>query len=139
MKQRGRKSAAGMAVVRNLPDGLAPPPENFSDEQAEHWRAIVAGKPQEWFDSGNLPLLDAYCRAVVEHRQISDMVEACHPIADDEDFKRYNSLSIVQDRLSKQIASLATKMRLTQSAKYGARGADTASRKAGKGRPWSSD
>lgn len=128
-----------MAVVRPLTDKLPAQPEGYSDEQAQHWRAIVASKPLDWWDSGSLPLLDAYCRAIVEHHKISELLEACHPIKNDEDFKRYDALSRAQDRYAKQIASLSVKMRLSQSAKYGARQADTAARKAGKGRPWATD
>lgn len=137
MKQRGRKSSAELAVVRPLQTELQPPPDSFDDDQAQLWCEIVASKDADWWDAGTYPLLEAYVRTVVEHRRVSRLVEGCHPVADPMAFDQYDKILRAQDRLSSQLARLATKMRLSQQSKYGARGADGASNPAGKsGTPW---
>jgi len=136
MKQRGRKSSAEVAIVRPLSDGLAKPPEHYTDEQAQHWSQIIASKPADWWDAGTLPLLDAYIRTIVEYRRVSELVDGCWPMESPDDAKTYEQLHKMQDRLASQMARLATKMRLAQQSKYGARGADGASQKGGGKRPW---
>src|SRR6056297_2152641 len=136
MKQRGRKSGAEMAVVSPLSNGLAKPPAHHNDDQAQHWSQIIASKPADWWDAGTFPLLDAYVRTIVEYQRISELADACHPIESGDDFKNYEALHKVQDRLASQLARLATKMRLSQQSNYGARGADGASDKGNGKRPW---
>jgi hypothetical protein len=119
-----------------LENGLPKPPEHYSDDAAALWAHITASKPMDWWDAGTLPLLDAYVKTCLEHRRISDLVER-HAIECDEDVASYEKLHKIQDRLASQLARLATKMRLSQQSKYGARGADSASQGGGK-RPWES-
>jgi hypothetical protein len=139
MKQRGRKSASELSVVRPLSVELPEPPANYSDEQSATWSQILASKPADWWDAGTLPLLDAYVRAITEHGRITDLIERMHPLAGFDEFKEYDQMQRTQDRLQSQMARLATKMRLSQQSKYGARGADgAASRASSKGKPWDS-
>lgn len=138
MKQRGRKSAAALSVVRPLATELPAPPEHFDDELAATWAEIVATKDADWWDAGTYPLLEAYVRTTVEYRKVSKLVDGCHPIADPISFDQYDKIQKTQDRLASQLCRLATKMRLSQQSKYGARGADTASNPPGgkSGVPW---
>lgn len=135
MGQRGRKSAASLSVVRPLENGLPQPPESYNEDAAALWSQMVASKPQDWWDASTLPLLDAYVKTCIEHQRISQLVEGMHPIASDDEVVAYERLHKIQDRLASQMARMATKMRLSQQSKYGARGADTASKGGGK-RPW---
>lgn len=137
MKQRGRKASAELSVVRPLSTEMHEPPAGYSDEQAATWASILASKPDDWWDAGTLPLLDAYVRTIAEHAKISELLEKMHPLAGMDEFKDYDAMQRTQDRLASQMARLATKMRLSQQSKYGARGADGASSRASsKGKPW---
>ena len=137
MKQRGRKSSAELAVVRPLSTEMPDPPASYSDDQAATWCSILASKPADWWDAGTLPLLDAYVRAIAEHARISELLERMHPLEGMDEFKDYDAMQRTQDRLASQMARLATKMRLSQQSKYGARGADgAAARASSKGKPW---
>lgn len=135
MGQRGRKSTASLSVVRPLENGLPPAPKNYSEDHAALWSQMVASKPQDWWDASTLPLLDAYVKVCIEHQKISELVEGMHPISSDDEIATYDKLQRIQDRMASQMARMATKMRLSQQSKYGARGADSASRGGGK-RPW---
>lgn len=136
MDQRGRKSAAQLAVVRPLNTELPAPPDHFDDEQAQLWCEVVATKPADWWDAGTYPLLETYVRTIVEYRKVSEMVEKCHPLKGPMDFEQYEKIQKMQDRLHKAILTNATKMRLSQQSKYGARQADTAAKSGSSGKPW---
>lgn len=137
MKQRGRKSTAELSVVRPLSTELPAPPDQFDDDQAQAWAEIVATKDPDWWDAGTFPLLEAYVKTIVEYRKVSKLVEGCHPVADATAFDQYDKIQKTQDRLASQLCRLATKMRLSQQSKYGARGAEGASNPSGNsGTPW---
>jgi hypothetical protein len=50
------------ASKRSLPQ----PPEHLSPEARKLWARVIACKPADWFDDGNLPILAGYCDATVE-------------------------------------------------------------------------
>lgn len=139
MNGRGRKSAdrLELATVTNLPLRMQEPPPDLTAEQAQVWAAIVATKPVDWFGADTLPLLAAYCRAVVEHRWISTQIDAKKDewLLDYEGMQRYDRATKLQERQARMMSSLATKMRLTQQSQYGARGAARNNRPEGS-KPW---
>jgi len=70
--------------------------------------------PADWFRREHWPLLTAFCRHVVTHRRVEQLIQR------EEASKRfklesYDRLLKMRDRESRAIASLAVKMRLTQS------------------------
>ena len=139
MDQRGKKSLASLSVVPVPMDRMLPPPADLTPAQAELWSAVVATKPSDWFQADSLPLLTQYCKAVDGHRIVSAQVDEFDPewLKTDEGLRRYERLLAMQDRQAKLSCSLATKMRLTQQSRYGARGADRADARANGSRPWS--
>ena len=50
------------ASKRSLPQ----PPEHLSPEARKLWARVIACKPADWFDDGNLPILAGYCDATAE-------------------------------------------------------------------------
>lgn len=137
MIQRGKKATAALAVV-SFTSRLAEPPADLTAEQAEVWKSVIATKPSDWFQADTLPLLAAYCRAVVEHTWISAQIDA-HKVewlSDDAGLRRYDVATKLQERQARLMTSLATKMRLTQQSQYAARGAARESGKASGDRPW---
>ena len=133
-----RKSAASLAVV--TPGQRRPePPAALQPAEADKWREIVSTKPGDWFTKDTHPLLMAYVRAMMASEVIAQQVAAFDPewMADRDGLARFDRLMAMQERQGKLMAMLATKMRLSQQSKYGARGAETAARNAAGGtRPW---
>ena len=119
MGTRGRKSAAELSVVQGIPQRPEPPGE-LTPEQADEWRAIVARMPVDWFGRELWPLLCAYCRHVTNSRHIAALVEVAHKgdLTDRKALMRYNRLLGMQERQSNVMASLGTRMRLTNQSRY---------------------
>jgi hypothetical protein len=137
MGTRGRTSAASLTVAKVSPVETVErqrPPHDLSDEEVEVWSAVVNSEPADWFSPGNVPLLSQYCRHTIHARRIAELIERA--TADpDLPVSAYDRLLKMQDRESRAIASLATKMRISQQATTNHRGnkKPTAARK-----PWES-
>ena len=139
MKQRGRKSAASLAVVPNevgAPRAL--PPGGLTPAQRIVWFETVNAKPSEWFGPEHIPLLEAYCRHVVTARAISEQVENFDPdwLKDDEGLKRLDRLLAMHTRETGRVNEFARAMRLTQQSVYRADKAATLSNKGRASKPW---
>lgn len=117
MKQRGRPSSASLAVVPisgaldRVPRQRAP--ADLTEEAAEVWVAVVNSEAADWFSPATVPLLAQYCRHVVQARVVAAKIAqaASDPgltVAD------YDKLLHMQDRETRMIVALATKMRLSQ-------------------------
>jgi hypothetical protein len=121
------------------------PPAELTREQAAVWNAIVRAEPADWFSASTRPVLVQYCRHIVAARRAAEMIKAleasittmsavdgANPLAITlsaaEEFDR---LLKMQERESRVIASLATKMRITQQATTNHRGNKIESKK-----PW---
>ena len=136
--KRTAPNGTGLASVSTLPVRLLEPPADLSDAQADVWAAVVATKPFDWFDAGSVPILTAYCRAVVESRKVAALVESMtgDMLLLDDGLNRYKELRKIQGALAGEVNTLARAMRLTQQAKYRADAATTADKKASGARPW---
>ena len=139
MQQRGRKASAALeatspVTVQDRPSA----PLDLTAEQGDEWQKIVDGLPADWFAPENEPVLKQYVRHIIEARRLAQLIdqECAKP---DCDVSLYATLLKQQREESGKIASLATKMRLTQQSRYGTRAADTASKKRTVSRPWESD
>jgi hypothetical protein len=113
MGVRGRVSSAALAVA---PIDIVPrqrPPHELTDEQTEVWAAVVNSQPADWFTPATVPLLSQYCRHVITARHVAEMIERA---VADKNFLRdeYDKLLKMQERESRAIATLATKMRVSQ-------------------------
>lgn len=135
-----RKSSASLSVV--TPEfGRPEPSPDLTAEESEVWRSVVATKPADWFTRDMHPLLVAYCQGVVVARRVAYEVNDFNPdwLKEDEGLKRYDRLTKMQERQARLVANLATRMRLTQQSKYGARGAESKARAgAVAAKPWES-
>ena len=121
MAARGRKSAASLAVT-NKPDiGVAkrlPPPATMSDAEMSVWAEVVNDQPAGAFTATHAPLLEMYCRHVVNNRIIADELMNFDRawLADDDGLKRYDTLLKLSERESRAASSLATRLRITRQA-----------------------
>jgi hypothetical protein len=135
MEQRGRKSAARLAIVR--PDGVVSvprllPPDDMPEEQARLWVEVVSSKPADWFEAASAQILADFCRHTVSCRRLSAIIERLEA-GDDLDIEQYTKLLRAREVESRASKALATAMRLTQQATYSAR---KSSRVVNTPRPW---
>jgi hypothetical protein len=122
--KRGRVSAASLEIA---PVGVlerverVKPPRGMVDEEVEVWASVVNTEPAEWFTPSTAPLLAQYCRHVAQAQRIAELVERA---TSDKDLAivDYDRLLHMQDRESRAIAMLATKMRISQQSTTNHRG-----------------
>lgn len=120
MAQRGRKTAESLSAVTIIPGQRPPPPPELTKEQAEAWKAIVAQKPVEWFDTAAQFLLIELCRHTAICGIVSQQLDSfpVDQISTEEGCDRYDKLGRMLDRHSKAVAMLATKLRLAPQSRY---------------------
>ena len=112
-----RPSAAALALAREFAVRRPDPLPELTDEQAEEWRAIAAALPGDWFSRDNLPLLAAYCRHIVAMRHVAQLITA-EEAKVKLDLARFDRLLGMQDRESRAMSALATRMRISQQSTY---------------------
>lgn len=99
-------------------------PHDLNDEEAEVWSSVVDRLPADWFPEETHPLLSQYCRHTIQSRRIAELIEKATSDIDPEtkqptlSIKDYDRLLKMQERESRAIASLATKMRVSQQTTY---------------------
>ena len=115
----GRKSAAELSVIRAEPDFRPKPPAELSAEQAAEWKSIVNHMPANWFGRESHSLLIAYLRHWSNARLIAAEIHRFAPawLGRDDGLDRYEQLLKIADREHRAMASLAGKMRLSQSSR----------------------
>jgi len=142
MAQRGRKSAASLAVVRPITDHRPSPPEGLTEEQAAEWTAITRRLPAGHFPRECHGLLMAYCKHISSFRMLSESVDSFRSewLITDEGLGRYGALLALREREGRALSSLATRLRITPQSRYHPRTAGVAAADAGSGRskPWES-
>lgn len=116
-----RKSAAALAVTPVIDAGKADrlrAPAHISDAERTVWLEVVSDQPADAFSPTHAPLLELYCRHVVQARVIADQITAFEPawLNDDEGLKRYDRLLAMNERESRAASSLATRLRITRQA-----------------------
>lgn len=120
MAQRGRKSAASIAVraAPTLSDSRLPAPLHMSDAEQSVWVDVVNDQPANAFSPTHGPLLEMYCRHVVLSRVLADEILNFDRswLADDDGLKRYDRLLAMHERESRAASSAATRLRITRQA-----------------------
>jgi hypothetical protein len=121
MAQRGRKSAASLAVALatsvTSTERLAPP-AHLSEAERSVWVEAVNDQPAGAFTPTHGPLLELYCRHITNARVLADELANFNRawIADEEGLKRYDRLLAMAERESRAASSLATRLRITRQA-----------------------
>ena len=111
MRQRGRKSAASLAVViPDIREQRPEPPERLTSEERAIWDDIVGKLRPDWFQ-GTEHLLEI---SVSMERFLSQQIKLCDPA----DEKRLGMLIRCQRDTAAVIASYATKMRTDAAIKF---------------------
>lgn len=122
MAQRGRKSAAELAVASVVApvtsESRLAVPVHLSDAEREVWVQVVNDQPASSFTPTHSPLLEQYCRHIVQARLVADEIVNFDRawLADDEGLRRYDRLLAMQEREGRAASSLATRLRITRQA-----------------------
>jgi hypothetical protein len=121
--KRGRKSLASLTVSSGVTDIVQrqQAPHDLSDEEVEVWAGVVNAFPADWFTAATVPLLAQYCRHAIHARRIAELLDKS--MSDpDMPIKAYADLLKLQIDQSAVLASLATKMRISQQSTTNHRG-----------------
>jgi hypothetical protein len=121
MAQRGRKSAASLEVatlVASEKSSRLMAPVHVSEAERGVWIEVVNDQPADAFSATHAPLLELYCRHIVQARVLADELTNFDRawMADDEGLKRYDRLLGMAERESRAASSLATRLRITRQA-----------------------
>lgn len=122
MAQRGRKSLASIAAQAQvspiLSEARLTAPLHMSDAERGVWVEVVNDQPASAFSPTHAPLLEMYCRHIVQARILSDELANFDRawMADDDGLKRYDMLLKMAERESRAASSLATRLRITRQA-----------------------
>lgn len=119
---RGRKSAASLSAI-----ALQQPvtstqrlnaPAHLSNAEQSVWVELVNDQPAAAFGPTHAPLLEIYCRHVVQARVLADEIANFDRawLADDDGLKRYDRLLAMNEREGRAASSLATRLRITRQA-----------------------
>jgi hypothetical protein len=121
MAKRGRQSAASLTMSRGI--GLSienrlPVPLSLSDAEIAVWNEVVSDQPASAFTATHAPILEMYCRHVVNNRVLAvELINFDRSwLADDDGLKRYDKLLAMSERESRAASSLATRLRITRQA-----------------------
>jgi hypothetical protein len=120
MAQRGRKSAASLAVVPLATPAPPSPLPGLTEEQAAVWDSIVRSLPYNWFAPSSYDLLGLMCRHVVTARVIWGLIDKVDTasLTTAAAIIHFDRLSRLAEREGKMIAMLGTKLRLTNQSRY---------------------
>lgn len=139
MAERGRKSAASLSVVVGSIDGRPKPPSDLTKFQAGVWERTVANEAATFFNTAALQqMLKEYCRHCESAHKLAKLIEVVEQATsfDEESIKAYDKLLLMRDRETKAIGDKATKLRLTNQARYTPQAASTAAKKGQERKPW---
>ena len=116
MGKRGKKSSADLAIIPSdnvIAIPRADPPGELTKEQAVEWMKVTTRMPADHFPAETHCYLVQLCRCIVEARRIAQLIDA---LVDGDEFSisQYDYLLKMQERESRNMSSLGTRMRLTQ-------------------------
>lgn len=124
MIQRGRKTTKALAAIEQdakivaIESRLEPPPDLEGDALTE-WQDVVNRCPPHWFKREHAGLLTQYCRHIVSAKKVSQLLKEYENPSEKNSVwligvKDYDRLLRMQEKETKMIILLATKMRISQ-------------------------
>jgi hypothetical protein len=93
------------------------PPAHLTDDQATVWRGVVDRLPADWFPGETHALLAQFCRHVTSAQHIARLIEK-QAQSDEFSLILFDRFLRMQERESRAISSLATRMRFTNQARF---------------------
>ena len=145
MGSRGRQSAADLSSVANTAQALMTRPKpwpGLTERENQLWKQIVNSQAVDWFGPADQPILMAYVRTVALHERVSlESFGAPLLIVGAAGTQIANPIFGIQNKAALAMASLATKLRLTQSTRMSDHAARSKGKKnastQGNDKPWS--
>lgn len=132
MQQRGRKSAAALAVApiprRNRPE----PPDGLPATAAAYWRAIVSSLESDYFHASDLPLLRAYVVALAALDEARAALAEAGPVVGG----KTSPWLTVAEKETRAVVALAARLRLAPQSRLDRTTAGPKARNAGGAAPW---
>ena len=132
--------------IRALPgreERRPPPPEGLTDAQARLWRGITESEPASLFEGeARQHMLRLYCEHACFRAEVQGLIDRTpiERMVDPDAAPAFEAMLKARDRETKALVSLATRLRLTNQARYTAQAAGTAGRHHVSGpRPWDTD
>jgi hypothetical protein len=128
MAKRGRTSTASLEVAALVApvakENRLSPPIHLSDAEQGIWLDVVNDNPADTFSAMHIPLLEAYCRHVVNGRVLAEEISnfdrswlyGADGADSDASLKRYDRMLAMAERESRAASSLATRLRITRQA-----------------------
>lgn len=122
MEKRGRRSVASISAASlSTPIGASKrlqAPLHLSDAETAVWCEVVNDQPASSFTPTHSPMLEIYCRHIVQSRILAEeLANFERPwLADDDGLKRYDRLLAMAEREGRAASSLATRLRITRQA-----------------------
>lgn len=98
-----------------------PAPKYLGPDAAHEWAEIVSAMPADHFPRETWPLLEAYCRHIVNSRKVASLIDQLECAEGEFNHNEWSRLFSLQDRQNRAISDLAMKMRLSQSSRYDAK------------------
>ena len=138
-----RGPTPGHQTIRPLPgreERRPPPPEGMTEAQTKLWRDVVETEPASLFDSAaRRHLLRLYCEHATFRADLQGLIDKTpvEAVADPEKASAFEAMLRLRDRETKALVSLATRLRLTNQARFTAQAAATEARNMASGtKPW---
>jgi hypothetical protein len=135
----GRKSVAALSVVAGTAiDGRPRAPADLTEFQQDVWERTVANEAADVFKTAALQqLLRDYCRHVETADKLSVQIDRAMIDGSNMSIDDLTKLVRLRDCETKASADKATKLRLTNQARYTPQAAATASKNQGQAsKPW---
>lgn len=132
MGNRGPKATTALTVVAIQFGARPKPPAALTGAQRSIWQETVKSESADYFKTAALrAILADYCRHVDTARLLSHEIEACNPdwLRMEDGLARFDKLLGLRARETRAAADLATKLRLTNQARYTSQSAGAASRR----------
>jgi hypothetical protein len=119
MAKRGRQSLASKVISPNsalITQNRLQAPLSMSDAELAVWNELISDQPASAFTATHAPVIEMYCRHVVNSRILADELLNFDRswLADDDGLKRYDKLLAMSERESRAASSLATRLRITR-------------------------
>jgi hypothetical protein len=89
---------------------------HISEAERAVWLQCVNDQPADAFTDTHAPLIELYCRHIVQGRLLADELAQFERawLADEDGLRRYDRLLAMAERETRAASSLATRLRLTR-------------------------
>lgn len=141
MKQRGKQSEVSIVSPKAnvlTANQRVVAPAHLTDAEVQVWNELIADQPATAFSETHIPLIEMYCRHVVNGRVLADEILNFDRswLADDDGLKRYDRLLGMAERETRAASSLATRLRITRQSLHEETAANEVKRHNKSRKPW---